>query len=110
MLLLLGAFTFWVMDHGAQEANWQNRLEPKKELKPLVTAPTKPRGGGMIELEPNSTTTPSKVATTQANPPASTSSPPPPHPQPAPANATQQGEAGSNSTVSHESSDSTGGK
>ena len=61
MLLLLGAFTFWVMDHGAQEANWQNRLEPKKELKPLVTAPTKPRGGGMIELEPNSTTTPSKA-------------------------------------------------
>lgn len=65
--MLLGAFTFWVMDHGTQEANLQSRLEPKKELKPLVTAPMKPRGGGMIELQPPVNATPSN--STNAPPP-----------------------------------------
>lgn len=51
VLLLLGAFTFWVMDHGAQEANFNERIEPKKTLKPLATAPTRPKGGGMVEVQ-----------------------------------------------------------
>jgi len=81
ILLLLGAFTFWVMDHGTQEANLQNRLEDKKELKPLVTAPMKPRGGGMIEQPPaNATPTDSSHAPPPLPPPAAL--PPPAIPPP----------------------------
>ena len=81
ILLLLAAFTFWVMDHGTQEANLQNRLEDKKELKPLVTAPMKPRGGGMIEQPPanatpsNSTNTPPPLPPPAVLPPPAISPP-----------------------------------
>ena len=76
ILLLLAAFTFWVMDHGTKEANLQNRLEDKKELKPLVTAPIKPRGGGMIEQPPANATQssmPPPLPPPAISPPASTS-------------------------------------
>ena len=86
MLLLLGAFTFWVMDHGAQEANF-DRIEPKKTLKPLATAPTRPKGGGMVEVQPeppdNATSsappgnsTPVEPAATPPQPPVATTASP----------------------------------
>lgn len=86
VLLLLGAFTFWVMDHGTQEATFNERIEPKKMLKPLATAPTRPKGGGMVEMQPeppsNGTSaplgnsTPVEPAATAPQPPAATTSSP----------------------------------
>ena len=50
VLLLLALFAFWVMGHGAPayEAQFDNAVEPRKQLVPLEDAPMKPLGGGMI--------------------------------------------------------------
>lgn len=55
VLFLLGAFAFWVMDHGprAYEAQLNSMSEPKRQLVPLEAAPIKPEGGGMAGLPLN---------------------------------------------------------
>mmetsp|Transcript_37099 Transcript_37099/g.83981 ORF Transcript_37099/g.83981 Transcript_37099/m.83981 type:complete len:99 (-) Transcript_37099:439-735(-) len=55
VLFLLGAFAFWVMDHGprAYEAQLNSMSEPKRQLVPLQAAPVKPQGGGMIGQSQN---------------------------------------------------------
>ena len=50
VLFLLGVFAFWVMGHGAPayEAQFDNAVEPRKQLVPLEDAPVKHLGGGMM--------------------------------------------------------------